>query len=112
MTDTKTDPTAAPAPAMAAPAIAETRPRVSKALCIVIGTGPRFGTDPRFEGHENRRPLGRMQGPYPTFTDMPPSTGSAAPVMKFASSEARNSAALAMSRDTVTRRSAISSTYS
>src|SRR6185503_5097250 len=42
---------------------------------------------------------GRLQRrPYPTFTDMPPSTGSAAPVMKFASSEARNSAALATSQ--------------
>ena len=47
-----------------------------------------------------------------SYTSQPPSTVTDCPVMFDDSSDARNSAALAMSRDTVTRRSAISSTYS
>src|SRR5258705_9970354 len=45
-------------------------------------------------------------------TSHPPSTVTDCPVMFLDSSETRKSTALAMSCDTVTRRSAISSTYS
>src|SRR5262245_22715646 len=45
-------------------------------------------------------------------TSQPPSTVTDCPVMLAESSETRKRAALAMSRATVTRRSAISSTYS
>src|SRR5882724_9914912 len=45
----------------------------------------------------NRRLIGHVPS-HPILTSAPPSTGSATPVMKLASSEARNSAALATSQ--------------
>ena len=70
--------------------------------------GGRGGGDARIceswhQGHfqrtaERAPPGAWWRAPHPILTSAPPSTGRAAPVMKFASSEARKSAALATSQ--------------